>query len=497
MFKVDTYEIFIAHKPNRTCIGVAYNTGDTILRKGRVNEYSPEPFHTTIVHNNEVQNVGTDGPMVQGAQRYPCPPDLYHVTSFTGFFFDHRRLTFILTELYARFQCIGNMRAIRISTHNKEWIKGVSLITLRGIKPSRDIAVIECTDGYSMWSVQVHKNGRIDVYALDTDTWNLEDVEEFLHTSYTRLDTDEYVHSTRTITTQALINDKIDIQMFYENVRLERYETIDEGLLNVQIPQLKDDESTKTYRGTLTKKSTIKPKTNKKARSNIANQVSAEVRVDGTIVNVKLFRNSVLQMTGLKNHDQSYKETTTKILKMYYQKLFSLGVIQEIPHELPSIYPIMIKGSFGVGYKVDRYKLFKVMSNGYGLWVNFDRNITKYQLVKIFYYYNEYNDGKCHCTVSSESKKHVCNCQNQKKKQRKRDKCQCQNEEIWCRGKKKNWLAGGCKCITAMVASTGKVNLAGGVMHEHQLSAYNFLRSIFDRERDNIEAFDPSSLADE
>lgn len=417
--------------------------------------------------------------------------DMIHVCSINAFLYNNRHLIYKISTLFHAFQNIGSMCCFRMISRNHEWIKGKPLYTLRSLKPDRNSAVIECQEGSNIWGVIIHNNGKIDVYAQETDTWHLDDIELFLTSSYYRLNTHNYVHSTRTIITEPLQNTtEIDIERFYTDVVLENYNSASEGLLNVQIPR---KNGSKHYRGTLTKTNTIKPKTNKTARSNIANQVSSEVRIDGTIVNVKLFKNGLMQMTGLKTHEDSNQgDSAYKIIEMYMQKLLDLNFIQNKPQKYPDIRPIMIKGSFDIGFKINRNKLFQVMTNGYNIWCNYDRNISRYQLVKIYYFDNSYNDGLCHCDVSNNSFSSKQKYTSSKKKQTYDNT----NSYTWCRGDKFCWQNGGCKIVTLMVASTGKVNIAGGIYHSQQIRAYETINKILQYEKDNIELFDPSHLMD-
>jgi hypothetical protein len=119
---------------------------------------------------------------------------------------------------------------------------------------------------------------------------------------------------------------------------------------------------------------------NKKTKLNFYNQVSIEALSDnGSKVNIKLFSNGSIQMTGCKNIENSFNalnnlfgelKKTKAIYDPKQKKIIEKPFVDNISklslEKIDKIKIAMINSNFNIGFKIDRDKLYDLLqSKGY------------------------------------------------------------------------------------------------------------------------------------
>ena len=174
------------------------------------------------------------------------------------------------------------------------------------------------------------------------------------------------------------------------------------------------------------------------------------------IVNVKIFNNGGIQMTGLKEVDMGDK--TVNMLLKEIQGIPSSDIISVLPkNQMPSIMSEMTRivtmnSYFDIGFRINREVLHRsiVEENYYS---SFETAI--YPGVNIKYYYNlpKQQTGICNCSGPCDGKGH--------------------NES--------------CKKITVAVFNSGKIIIMGAQSLEHIRTAHQFITGFIERHKEFIE----------
>jgi len=201
------------------------------------------------------------------------------------------------------------------------------------------------------------------------------------------------------------------------------------------------------YKGEIDRKNLKKRDKNKKKF--FYNQITLHVYLKyldiDKKINVKLFNNGSIQMTGLKSIELG--ESTIQYL---LDKIKGLNSEHEIyitdetkePLKLLEYYIAMINTDFDIGFKINREKLNRYLIS-IDIYTSFEPCI--YPGVNIKYYYKTgKNNG-------------ICNC------------------ESVCNGKGKDNC---CKKVTIAVFNSGKIIITGGRNMEQCKEAYKFILNI-------------------
>jgi len=192
---------------------------------------------------------------------------------------------------------------------------------------------------------------------------------------------------------------------------------------------------------------TTKKKRKNNPKKTFYNQVTLHVFYD-KIVNVKIFNNGKIQMTGLKS-----EEMGNHIIRIVKDNIKNLELI-EIYNENDFYKTVLINSDFDIKYKVDREKLHDYMIDS-GIYSSYEPCF--YPGVNIKYYYNSlYDNG-------------ICLCENR------------------CNGKGIGDGDGLCKKITIAVFNSGKIIITGGQSFNQIETAYEFIFNILSKERNLFE----------
>ena len=203
-------------------------------------------------------------------------------------------------------------------------------------------------------------------------------------------------------------------------------------------------------KGEITKK--IKKPRKDKEKKFYYNQITIHIFFE-KIVNVKIFNNGRIQMTGLKSSEQGkevikiFLEEVNKLSEEYKKEIYEVS-----NPKFTWIKTVLINSDFDLHYKVDRESLHRsIIDEGY--YSSFEPCI--YPGVNIKYYYNKFkeNNGICDC-------------------------------EKMCNGKGKDNT---CKKITIAVFNSGKIIITGGNSMEHIEIAYNFIYNFIESRKDIIQ----------
>ena len=253
-----------------------------------------------------------------------------------------------------------------------------------------------------------------------------------------------------TITTTAQLGTKIILDALFEQIPIIEYWDLTDGVLKMEF----NGQS----KGTSFKDIMLKPKTTK---TSFFNQATLVIRreVKPLIwkeINVKLFRNGGIQMTGVKSIEMSLEalrwliEFTTRTCnaKPIFEKS---PVIQKEQVQL-------VNTDFSIGAKVRRDVLHRILSETYHLNSSYESAI--YQGVKTKYFYNAEKPpghpyGICPCAKL-------------------------------CKGTGDGTKIGECKKITISPFQTGQVIITGARTMDQINEGYVFIKEVFTKHADAI-----------
>ena len=163
-------------------------------------------------------------------------------------------------------------------------------------------------------------------------------------------------------------------------------------------------------------------------------------------VNIKLFGNGGIQMTGIPAEDFA-RETLIWLLeelKKVRPNIFAS------PPELQKFKVQLINSDYQVAYPINRTVLHNILSRKYKLFSTFESTI--YQGVNTKYYYNDKHPDR--------NTPGICLCDRR------------------CKGQGTGSGPGECKRITMSVFQTGKIIVTGGRYLFQLEEAYNFLNKV-------------------
>ena len=166
-------------------------------------------------------------------------------------------------------------------------------------------------------------------------------------------------------------------------------------------------------------------------------------------VNVKLFGNGGIQMTGIPAEDFA-KDTLQWMLDELSR--VKADVFANKP-ELQKFKVQLINSDYQIAHPINRNALHMILSKNYRLFSTFESTI--YQGVNTKYYYNEEHPDK--------TQPGICLCTKR------------------CRGQGTGCGPGECKRITMSVFQTGKIIITGGRYLYQLEEAYHFLNSVLQK----------------
>jgi len=253
-----------------------------------------------------------------------------------------------------------------------------------------------------------------------------------------------------TITTTAQLGTKIILDALFAQIPILQYWDLTDGVLKM--------EFSGKVKGTSFKDIMLKPK---ESKTSFFNQATLVVRrevspLSWKEINVKLFRNGGIQMTGVRSIEMA--TDTLKWLVPYLQRTCTGA---EIFSGTPNIHKEqvqLVNTDFSIGAKVRRDALHRILIEKYRLNSSYESAI--YQGVKTKYFYNagrpaDASPGLCPCPKL-------------------------------CKGTGDGSKIGECKKITISPFQTGQVIITGARTMEQINEAYNFIKEVFRTNQDEI-----------
>ena len=246
-----------------------------------------------------------------------------------------------------------------------------------------------------------------------------------------------------TMTATCSININLDLKKIYDNLKL-----------NSEITYI---ELQGKYRGVIFNKKSQKRKEKKKKkkkktskrRNDFYNQATVHVYHPDkkNPVNVKLFKNGNIQMTGTKSYKMGI-DVVTRLIEEFYK--MEKDIIEEKETMEMTNYNIqMINSDFDIRFKIDRLKLFTLLRQDYNMFVEYEP--CNYPGVNIKYFWKETNtifNGICSCDLDNKR----------------------------CKGKKNS--KDSCKIITIAVFQSGKIIITGAKRMTQVDSAYKWIIDV-------------------
>lgn len=186
----------------------------------------------------------------------------------------------------------------------------------------------------------------------------------------------------------------------------------------------------------------------------------------GRIINIKLFQNGSISMTGCKIREDGI--AVVKILEQYLIKQKELFDNKESARDfrIKNFEITMINSNYEIGFPVERQRLYKLLCQEYpNLLVEYDP--AKYSGVKISFFCNtikKEQDGRCECI--EHGVKNMC-----------RAKGKSSND-----GKS----VGKCKVVTVAVFQSGKIINTGARNLDQTNTAYHYVNKIIEKHAKDI-----------
>jgi TATA-box binding protein (TBP) (component of TFIID and TFIIIB) len=253
-----------------------------------------------------------------------------------------------------------------------------------------------------------------------------------------------------TITTTAHIGTKIHLDALFTQISILPYWDLNDGVLKM--------EFNGRTKGTCFKDILMKPKTTK---TSFFNQATLVVRreispLNWKEINVKLFRNGGVQMTGVRSMEMA-SNTIHWLLAYLTTNCTAAPIFAEEPR-VQKEQVQLVNTDFSIGAKVRRDVLHRILIEKYRLNSSYESAI--YQGVKTKYFYNAERPAG--------SAPGLCPC------------------EKLCKGTGDGSKLGACKKITISPFQTGQVIITGARTMDQINEAYGFIKSVFKDNADEV-----------
>jgi TATA-box binding protein (TBP) (component of TFIID and TFIIIB) len=250
-----------------------------------------------------------------------------------------------------------------------------------------------------------------------------------------------------TMVTTAHVGTMISLDSLFEQVPIMPYWDLNDGILKM--------EYRATVKGTSWKDILQKAEKEKDSKTFFFNQATMVIRreiapMQWKEINIKLFRNGGVQMTGVRSEAMSLD--AIQWLVAHIQERCTAKPVFEEPVNIHKMQIQLVNTDFSIGAKIRRDVLYKVLSEKYHLTVSYEPSI--YQGVKTKYFYNAERPQGCPPGL-----------------------CPC---EKLCKGTGDGSALGACKKITISPFQTGQIIITGARTMEQINEAYEFMRNLFE-----------------
>lgn len=190
----------------------------------------------------------------------------------------------------------------------------------------------------------------------------------------------------------------------------------------------------------------LRKKRKQKPKKIFYNQSTIHVIHDDKIMNVKLFNNGRIQITGLKKETQSIN--LVNILLDYFK---DFDIIKEETKLIDSKI-VLINSDFDIGFEINRDILHREILNN-NIYSSYEPCVYPGVNIKYFINNNNTDNGVCNCISL-------------------------------CNGKGDGCGDGYCKKVTIAVFKSGKIIITGGQNISQLEDSYNFIKGFIDANKD-------------
>ena len=251
-----------------------------------------------------------------------------------------------------------------------------------------------------------------------------------------------------TITTTGQLGTKIQLDALFNQIPITEYWDLNDGVLKMEF-----NGHTK---GTSFKDIMLKQK---ESKTSFFNQATLVIRRETSAlawkeINVKLFRNGGVQMTGVRSIDMA-SEALTWLIAYLTTRCTTTPIFADTPR-IHKEQVQLVNTDFSIGAKVRRDVLHRILVEKYHLNSSYESAI--YQGVKTKYFYN--------AERPADASAGLCPC------------------EKLCKGTADGSKIGECKKITISPFQTGQVIITGARTMAQINEAYDFIKGVF---RDNAD----------
>jgi TATA-box binding protein (TBP) (component of TFIID and TFIIIB) len=252
-----------------------------------------------------------------------------------------------------------------------------------------------------------------------------------------------------TVVTTCHVDSVINLENLWEQVPIMPYWDLNDGILKMGYKG--------KIKGTSWKDILQKPE---ESKTFFFNQATIVIRrevapLQWKEINIKLFRNGGIQMTGVRSEEMSLDA-----IQWLLQHLSSCTKpIFASPTRIHKMQIQLVNTDFSIGAKIRRDVLYKVLNEKYHLSVSYEPSI--YQGVKTKYFFNEKRPSTC--------PPGICGC-----------------GEKLCKGTGDGSKLGQCKKITISPFQTGQIIITGARTMGQINEAYDFMKEVFETNANDI-----------
>lgn len=265
------------------------------------------------------------------------------------------------------------------------------------------------------------------------------------------------------MTATGYIGTNVDLNLFYDNVPV--IDINDVSMEGIVYAEFGSNKHSQIFKGTNLKKRFVRVNGKKEASTKrFDNSVTIKLRLnEENMLNLKLFKNGKIQMTGVKSREQGKHaiEKIITIIKNIYAKE------NEIVDDCDSLEELdfnihLINSDFKVNMEIRRDFLYNLLMDDFQVICTYEPCI--YPGVKIQYYLNK----DANIEKTDIKKQGVCCCQTP------------------CDGKGDGFTTTSCKKITISIFQSGCILITGVTSEKHIIIAYNFITNILKSNQDRV-----------
>lgn len=252
-----------------------------------------------------------------------------------------------------------------------------------------------------------------------------------------------------TITATGGINTNINLESFYNNVDIVPYDGDISGFVYIEFGKKKSETFSRGYhkKMSISRRKKVESKRFDNQTTIILKQMTS---LTTNFVNIKVFKNGNVQMTGLKSMEQGTQAIDyliNEISRIHQNKdpfiIDDVSKMQNIDNRVR-----LINSDFRIGFDIKRDKLCKIIQTKYKVFCSYEPCI--YPGAKVQFFWNS-----CHHSQDGI--------------------CTCGEVGVDCNGKGNGEGTGNCKKITVAVFQSGCVIITGAQTEKQIEDTYAFI----------------------